>query len=374
MKVFRNALVYFAGEGLKRRDLFFGEYLREEAQGAEEIALPEDAIVLPGFVDEHIHGAGGADAMDGTCEALSTIAATLPREGTTTFLATTMTQSTAAIERALSAVDRYMQAPVEGARLAGVHLEGPFIAEKYRGAQALEYVAPPEIEVFDRYQKASGGHIRICTLAPEREGAQEFIRHLVRSGVLVSVGHSGAKASDVMMAVDAGAKHVTHTFNAQSPLHHREAGVVGSALLCDGRDCELICDCIHVSVPAMQLLVKCKTPRRLILITDAIRAKGMGDGESELGGQKVFVHGGEARLADGTLAGSVLPMNIAVKNLTERVGVPFLDAVDCATINPARALGLDGEIGSIHLGKRADLTILDRDFHVVMTFIGGYRR
>lgn len=375
MKAFKNALVYVEGEGLKKCDLLFGERIHaigeSLGEGAEVVDLPEGAIVLPGFVDEHIHGAGGSDAMDGTHEALATIARTVAAEGTTSFLATTMTQSPENIRQALEAANAYMETPERGARLLGIHLEGPFIAAKHKGAQPLEYVAKPSVEVFEGYQAAAGGHIKIVTLAPEETGASALIAHLSDTGVIASVGHSGATYADVIGALERGATHITHTYNAQSPLHHREIGVVGSALLLDELSCELIADAIHVSVPAMKLLYKSKPAEKLILITDAIRGKGSGDGISELGGQTVYVKNGEARLEDGTLAGSVLCMNRAVQNLVEKVGVSLLQAVDCATINPARDLGLSDEIGSIRVGKRADLTVLDREYNVVLTIVGG---
>ena len=375
MKVFQDALVYVEGEGLKKCNLAFDGRIREIGGGlsadAEVITLPEDAVVLPGFIDEHIHGAGGADAMDGTFEALKTIAGTVVKEGTTSFLATTMTQSVENISCALSTVGAYIKAPATGARLLGAHLEGPFIAAKHKGAQPLEYVAKPSVEVFDGYQRAAEGHIKIVTLAPEEEGADALVAHLKAQDVIASIGHSGAAYRDVENALNQGATHITHTYNAQSPLHHREIGVVGSALLLDGLSCELIADGIHVSVPAMKLLAKNKPEGKLILITDAIRAKGLGDGVSELGGQTVYVKNGEARLEDGTLAGSVLQLNRAVQNLVEKVGVPFLEAVDCATKNPARDLKLLDEIGSIAVGKRADFTVLNREYDVLLTVVEG---
>lgn len=375
MKAFQEAFVYVERQGLIRTNVTFDEKIRKiggSIEGAEVISLPEDAVVLPGFIDQHIHGAGGADAMDGDGAALKTIAQTVAEEGTTSFLATTMTQSKENILKALSAVKAYREkSPETGARIVGVHLEGPFIAAAHKGAQPLEYVAKPNIQTFDEYNAASGNSIRIVTLAPEEEGATALIEHLTKEGVVASIGHTGAKTADVKTAIAAGAKNVTHTYNAQSPLHHREIGVVGSALLYDELNSELIADTIHVSVPAMQLLVKCKPKDKLSLITDAMRAKGIADGESELGGQRVIVKNGEARLVDGTLAGSVLRMNRAVENFTKKVGVDFLDAVDCATINPARILGIDGETGSIREGKFADFTVLNADFDVLYTVRDG---
>ena len=375
MKAFKNVSVYAEGKGVVKTNVYFDEKIEQiggYVAGAEEIALPENAVVLPGFIDEHIHGAGGSDAMDGNVKDLAIIADTVAKEGTTTFLATTMTQSKENILKAMRAVKEYREeSREEGARIAGVHLEGPFIAAAHKGAQPLEYVAAPDSKTFDEYNAACGNAIKIITLAPEVDGALDFIRHIVAQGAVVSVGHTGAKYAEVKAAMEAGATNVTHTYNAQSPLHHREIGVVGSALLLDDLYCELICDTIHVSVPAMQLLAKNKRADKLALITDAMRAKGLADGVSELGGQTVYVKGGEARLADGTLAGSVLRMNRAVQNMVEKVGVPFTQAVDYCTINPARTLKIENEAGSIAEGKRADLAVLNDKFDVLCTVRDG---
>ena len=376
MKCFKNATVYVEGKGLKKCSVSFDETIekisRSAVKNAEVIELPEDAIVIPGFVDQHIHGAGGSDGMDGKVEDIAIIAKTIAAEGTTSFLVTTMTQSPENITKALQAVKTYREADGdEGARVVGVHLEGPFIAAAHKGAQPLEYVKAPDIAAFDGYNAASGNAIRIVTLAPEVEGAEEFVRHLTANGIVSSIGHTGAKYPDIEKAVANGASNVTHTYNAQSALHHREIGTVGSAMLIDALNCELIADTIHVSVPAMRLLVKNKPLDKLTLITDAMRAKGIPDGVSELGGQVVYVKNGEARLEDGTLAGSVLRMNRAVQNMVEKVGVPFTQAVDYATINPARMLKIDQEAGSIKVGKRADFTVLNANYDVLMTVRGG---
>lgn len=375
MKALKNASVYAEGKGIIRTSVYFDDKIRQiggYVAGAEEIELPENAVVLPGFIDEHIHGAGGSDAMDGHTKDLAIIAETVAKEGTTAFLATTMTQSKENILKAMRAVKEYREAAGEqGARIAGVHLEGPFIAAAHKGAQPLEYVAAPDAKTFDEYNAACGNAIKIITLAPETDGALDFIRHIVAQGTVVSIGHTGAKYAEVKAAMEAGATNVTHTYNAQSPLHHREIGVVGSALLLEDLYCELICDTIHVSVPAMQLLVKNKRADKLALITDAMRAKGLADGVSELGGQTVYVKGGEARLADGTLAGSVLRMNRALQNMVEKVGVPLTQAVDYCTINPARTLKMENEAGSIAEGKRADFAVLNDKFDVLYTVRDG---
>ena len=374
MKGLKNVKVYIKNVGIVKTNIGI-ENGRIAYIGNEENIEPifeTDGIVVPGFIDEHIHGAGGADAMDGTVEALQTISEFLAREGTTGFLATTMTQSPENITNALKAVKKVREkGEYKGAEVLGVHLEGPFISPKHVGAQPLEYVATPDAELFDKYNEASGNSIKIVTLAPEVEGGLGLVKHLSNIGVVASVGHTGGKYADVVNAVAAGATNVTHTYNAQTGLHHREAGVVGAAMLLDELNCEMICDTIHVSVPAIKLVIKNKPHDKYTLITDAMRAKGMPDGKSELGGQDVFVNNGEARLADGTLAGSVLKMNVAVKNLVEKAGVPFTDAIDFATYNPAKNIGVLHERGTIEVGKRADLTVLNSDFEVLYTLVNG---
>lgn len=373
MKCFKNALVYVAGEGVKKCTVEFDETILSigETSSAEELVLPEGAIVLPGFIDQHIHGAGGSDGMDATIADYETIAKTVAAEGTTSFVITTMTQSVENIMKAMQAVKEYREGEHDGARVVGIHLEGPFIAPAYKGAQPLEYVAKPDIEVFKAYNEASGNAIKIVTLAPEVEGADALIAYLTENGIVSSIGHTGAKCADIEKAIESGASNVTHTYNAQTALHHREIGTVGSAMLYDELNCELIADTIHVSVPAMRLLIKNKPADKVSLITDAMRAKGIPDGVSELGGQVVYVKNGEARLEDGTLAGSVLRMNRAVQNTVEKVGVPFTKAVDFATINPARMLGIDKETGSIAVGKRADFTVINANYDVLYTVSGG---
>lgn len=370
MKCFKGIKAYIEGKGVVDADISFDERIisTEKADG-EEIILPEGAVVVPGFIDVHIHGAGASDTMDGREEALKTISETLVKEGTVGYLATTMTQSEENIEKALTAVKEYDGKT--GARILGVHLEGPFISPDFAGAQPREYIVKPNVEQFKKFNTASGERIRKVTVAPEQDGAEELIKYLKDNQIIASLGHSNASAEDVKRAIICGAESVTHTFNAQSPFKHRDIGVAGSSLLYNELCCEIIADGVHVSFDAIKLLVKNKPKDNITLITDAIRAKGLGEGESELGGQKVLVKDGQARLENGTLAGSVLKMNIAVKNMVERVGVPFIQAIDYATKNPAKQLGIYQETGSISIGKRADFVVLDSDYNVIMTVIAG---
>lgn len=373
MKGFANALAYIRGRGIVRADIAVQDgkivKISPPSHSVEPLAKTGDFLLTAGFIDEHIHGAGGADSMDGGQGALSVISQTLVKEGTTSFLATTMTQSQNAIMAALSAIANFNRR--RGARILGAHLEGPFISPKYTGAQSAEYIVKPSAEYFSALQKAAGGAIKMVTLAPEEDGGEMLIRLLKEEGITVSAGHSGATVDQIEAAEKCGLSCITHTFNAQSPLHHRQAGVVGAALLNDGLYCEVIADAVHVSVPALKLLIKSKPADKLILITDAMRAKGAEEGVSELGGQTVYVKDGQARLKDGSLAGSVLKMNVAVKNLVEKCGAPVEYALDCASYNPACNLGLQEEYGSIRCGAVADFTLLDGKFNVVMTVVGG---
>lgn len=360
-------------EGLKKTSLEIKDgKIAKIGKYEEGITLNEEYLVLPGFIDQHVHGAAGSDAMDGTKEDLKKIACALASEGTVAFLATTMTQSVENITKALEAIKEYVEEDVkEGAEVLGVHLEGPFISLKHIGAQPLEYVAKPSVEVFEQYQKASGNNIKLVSLAVEEEGALELVEHLAKNGVVASVGHTDATAQAIQNAIKKGLKNVTHTYNAMKPLHHREIGTVGSALLYNELNCELICDGIHVSLPAINLLRNSKPADKLTLVTDAMRAKHMPDGEWELGGQAVFVKNGEARLAGGTLAGSVLKMNNAVKNIMNFTNASLEEAVNYATLNPAKNLGVDNILGSIKEGKNASFVVVDKDLNVVSTIRDG---
>lgn len=372
MKGFKNTWIV-TEKGLEKTSLTYDEKfvtIGKNEEGLQE--LPEEYVVVPGFIDEHVHGAAGSDAMDGTMEDLGKIANALASEGTTAFLATTMTQSPENITKALKAVKAYRElSPESGAEILGVHLEGPFISKDFVGAQPIEYVAKPSVEVFKKYQDASGDCVRIVTLAPEVEGSTELIKYLVSQNIVASIGHTNATYADVKKAVEAGATNLTHTYNAMKPLHHREVGTVGSGFLFDELNCECICDGIHVSGPAIQLLHKNKPADKMTLITDAMRAKHMPDGVSELGGQVVIVKNGEARLENGTLAGSVLKMNNAVKNVMKFLNLPLEEVVKLASQNPAKNLGVFDQMGSIKEGKRADFVISDKDLNVVQTVRNG---
>ncbi len=329
-----------------------------------EIIDAQGAYVAPGFLNIHIHGCGGSDAMDGTREALDTMSRLLASTGVTGFLPTTMTCSEEAIGRALSAI-RDAQGHEPGADILGANLEGPFISEKYKGAQKACHIRKAHWESIEPYADI----LKILTLAPETLTDMEFIPRCCSHKIIVSLGHSDATFEEAARAISAGASHITHLYNAMSPLHHRRPGLVGAALT-QPVMCELIADGIHIHPAALSLAVHAKGLDKIVLITDSMRACLLGEEESELGGQKVFVKDGRATLADGTLAGSILTMEKAIQNIWKFAHLTLPQAVQLATVNPARELGLTDR-GTLETGQRADLAIFDDDFNILQTYKKG---
>ncbi|MCM3478798.1 N-acetylglucosamine-6-phosphate deacetylase [Caldifermentibacillus hisashii] len=340
----------------------------------EVLSYPKTMTIVPGFIDEHIHGAGGADAMDATPDALNKIAQHLVKEGTTAFLATTMTQSKQAIEVALKNAGEFIHSTENRtgqAEIIGIHLEGPFIHPKRKGAQPEEFILLPSSSQFDEWQELAQNTIRIVTLAPDQENGIALVKHLAEHGVIASIGHSDANFQDVVAAVEAGASHVTHLFNGMRGLHHREPGTAGGALLLKELTVELIADGIHVHPKMIDLVFRLKDLDHAVLITDSMRAKWLPDGESELGGQKVFVSDGKATLEDGTLAGSILKLNQGVKHVMEFANLTLPEVVKLVTMNPAKELGLHHRKGSIEAGKDADLVVLNEKYDPILTICRG---
>lgn len=323
--------------------------------------------VVPGFVDVHIHGCAGADTCDATREALEAMAAFLLAHGVTSFCPTTMTTSRETIQAALLAAKDLMDHPMEGgARVVGVNMEGPFIAKERKGAQKEEDILPPDFPLFQRFYEESGGIVRLVDVAPEQPGGLEFVEKASQL-CTVSIAHTTADYGQAKAAFDKGVTHATHLFNAMSGLHHRKPGVVG-AVFDDSRvRGELICDGFHIHPAVLRAAFRLLGDRALI-VSDSMRANGMPEGEAfDLGGQMVTVYQGKALLPDGTIAGSVTNLHQEIKNLVS-FGVPFEQAVKAATLLPARAIGLDGEIGSIAPGKRADLVVLDENLDIAAVY------
>ncbi|MFJ7661663.1 N-acetylglucosamine-6-phosphate deacetylase [Lysinibacillus sp. NPDC097162] len=330
--------------------------------------------VIPGMIDIHTHGTSGADVMDAEIASFATIVRALPQEGTTSFLATTMTQSDENISKALKNAASFIksyQKPGQS-EVLGVHLEGPFVNPSMAGAQPVDFIIQPEIPLFEKWQELAEGTIKLVTLAPEQKGGLEFIRYLKENEIVISIGHSDATFADVKKAIGAGATQVTHLFNQMKGLHHREPGVVGAALLLEELYAELIVDGIHVCPAMIQLAYQNKKSEKLILITDSMRAKCLKNGNYDLGGQKVIVKDGMAVLENGTLAGSVLKLSDALKKMLKYCDDCTLeDVIKMTSTNPAKQLNLSDRKGIIKAGMDADLVVLNNDYDVQMTFCRG---
>ena len=341
--------------------------------GVENICFPPLCHLIPGMINIHIHGGNGGDVMDGDMEALRKIAASAAASGVTSFLATTMTEEITNIERALETVKEYInqQETMPGARIIGVHMEGPFLSPEKKGAQRADLMRVPDIDLFRRWQEISGDSVRVVTIAPELDNGLAFIEYLKNHNVIASIGHSDGSYEEAEAGVAAGAGQGTHLFNAMRGIHQRAPGTAGALLLDDRVTTELIVDGIHLHPAIVRLVLKTKGREKLILITDGIRATGLADGEYELGGQKVTVGNGAARLVDGTLAGSILTMNEAARNTISFTGCGWDDIIVMTSENPARQLGLFDRKGSIAKGKDADVTVVDDKWQILLTVSGG---
>lgn len=339
-----------------------------QADGVERIDA-KGAYVLPGLVDIHIHGYLGEDASDAKPEGLRTMAEGILKNGVTSFLPTTMTVSLSELTAAFEAIRSVMK-PSEtwaGAEILGVHAEGPFINPSKKGAQAEDHILEP----YAGFVLDNLDIMRIITLAPEMDPNMRAIREIAAgSDVLISMGHTGADFSTALASVAAGVHHSTHLFNAQSPLHHRDPGVVGASLMSDEVSCELIADTFHVN-PGLYKLVQRMKGEQVNLITDCTRAGGLPDGTYSLGGQPIYVKGIECRLEDGTIAGSVLKLNRAVYNYMTHAEVPLYEAVAAASFYPARAIHADERKGSLLPGRDADIVFADESMNILKVFRGG---
>ena len=371
---FKNSWI-LTEEGLKKTSMLIeedkivsiGDYNKEEL-----IELDDDKIVIPGFIDQHIHGASSFDFIDCSVSEIQSIACDLLQEGVTGFLATTTTQSVEVIDQSLKNLKEYKERNIQvGAELLGVHLEGPFIAKKYMGAQLPNYIIKPDVKDFKHFEEVSGNNIKLVSMAVELDEDLKLCKYLKEKDIVVSIGHSSAGYHDVKKAVSSGVSCVTHTYNGMKPLRRDDIGTVGSTFLFNELYCELICDGVHVSEPAVNLLYKNKPKDKLILISDALRTKYMPDGKYYELEQVIVLKGKEARLEDGKLAGSVLKINDAVKNLMDFANIDFVDAVKCATENPAKNLGLFDKIGSIKENKLANLVVVDKNLNVYLTIRNG---
>lgn len=337
---------------------------------ADEIIDVQGMVISPGLVDVHMHGYLGADTSDADPEGVRCMARGILRNGVTSFLPTTMTVAWDTLETCFEQLRKMMQESsqpdFDGAQILGCHAEGPFINPVRKGAQAADAILAPDAGRVLPYQDV----IRIMTYAPEMEGAETFARRIAaQSSIKLSIGHTDANYDQALAAIRQGAGRVTHTFNAMTGLHHRDPGVVGAALTADVY-CELIADTFHVH-PGLYPLLDAAKQERLVLITDCTRAGGLADGEYTLGGQPIFVKGIECRLQDGTIAGSVLKLNDAVRNFRDHARVPLWKAVRAASLNAAASAGLAKRKGSLEVGKDADVILMNDDCQVQAAYVGG---
>ena len=330
------------------------------------------ATLAPAFFDVHFHGAVNHDVMEGTPEALGAIGAFLASRGTGSFLATTVTAPMDATLRALEGLAKLMEQPgTPGqARPLGIHFEGPFLSHAKRGVHPPDLLLAPDIATFDRMFDAAGGHAQLMTLAPELPGAADLAAHAAKRGVRISMGHSDATAAETRAVIAAGAVSATHTFNAMRALDHQEPGILGVTLSDDNLFAELICDGIHNKPEAVRIWWRSKGARRGILITDAMSATGMPDGEYQLGGFAVQVVNGRAT-ARGVLAGSVLTQNRALENFIRFTGAAVEDGLGLLTSNPAAMTGLNARTGALAVGQSADLVAVDAAGRLVQSIVGG---
>lgn len=335
----------------------------------ETVIDAKGRYVAPGFIDVHSHGRGGSDTMYPTFDDINTITTASIKSGVTSILPTTMTMSVeetyAAIKNVAENIDK-----VDGSRILGVHMEGPFFNKKYKGAQPEEYMIEPTIENYHALTGEYDWAVKKLSLAPEREGCLPLIEYLVKEGVTVSIGHTDATYQQAVAGINAGVTSGTHTYNAMTPLTHRNPGVVGAIMSHDQVYAELILDGIHVSFPAAKVLLKAKGLDKVMLITDSIEASGLPDGQYKLGNQPVYVKDNAARLKDGTLAGSILALNDAVRNAYKNLDLTINEAVNLASYNPAKNLNLI-DLGEIAVNKTADIIMFDDDIRVDFAMVDG---
>ncbi len=371
-KLIKNINIILEDRILSNASLIFSdkiekiaEYNLTEEKDVEKID-GEGGYISAGLIDTHIHGAGGHDTMEADFESLNNISKVLASYGVTSFLPTTMTMSSKDIQAALENIRESKINGTDGARVLGTHVEGPFISSEYIGAQNSDYLAKPNRELLRNYYDI----IKVVTLAPEVEGALELIEDLTENNITASAGHSAASYEDFKKAFHLGMDHFTHLYNAMTGLHHRRPGLVGAALDLD-TTVELIADLIHHHPAVDRMTINAKGADKVILVSDAMEAAGLEEGEYELGGQKVIVKDGAARLADGRLAGSVLTLDKAVRNLLEISSLSIPDIFKMVTANPADKISLGHQLGRIEEGFRADLAVFNDNFEVEKTFKDG---
>ena len=377
MKLIKNIRVISPDVDNRRANIIIdGENIKSiiekdvNPENFDEIIDGEGLMAMPGFIDVHAHGAVSYDTCDGTGEAIDKIAEARLKEGVTMWLPTTLTVPYPEIEKATRAVAEYLKNP-RWAEIPGMHIEGPFINIAMKGAQNPEYIKIPSADFIKQINDIAP--VKIVTMAPEVEGALDFIREMKKMGIVTSAGHSSAKYSDFLEAKKAGLTNLTHFFNQMSPLHHREIGLVGAGLADNDVYIELICDRLHVISDIIKIVFNTKPVDQILLITDALLAAGLPDGEYVMGGLKMILKNREARLESGALMGSTLPFQYGRRNVYEITGLPLEQLVKCTSWNQANCLNLDS-VGKLQKGYRANIAIMDPDFNVLGTMVRGELR
>lgn len=371
-KVLKHADIFTGTEEIKDGYIRFSEKIEDVGPMAQFVARGEDTevvnlegkLIVPGFIDVHSHGGYSFDAMDGNADQIDEMVTDMIHEGITSYFATTMTQSHENIAKAMVGIK---EAAKRNRVIQGIHLEGPFISPVFKGAQPEKYIQAPDVELFDQWNKLSGHLVRLVTFAPEHETSAKFEDYCLQNGIVPSIGHSNALREQLKHSK---ASHVTHLYNAQREFKHRQPGVTGHALLEDNIYCEMIADGFHVVPDMIKLAYEIKGPERIELVTDSMRAKGMPEGVSELGGQKVIVKDRQARLETGNLAGSVLQFQEAFRNIIAYTGCGIKEAVLMSSVNQAREFGLTTK-GTLEIGKDADLNILTGELKLIETYSYG---
>lgn len=375
MKTYIYADKFFMNYGIEENgylsivDGKFGHFQKEKPESAEIVDF-SGKYIAPGFVDTHIHGLLNSDVMDNTPEAIKTISKGLLQFGVTSFLPTTLTDSVERLDESVENIKNVYK-DVEGAKIQGIFLEGPCFTEKYKGAQNKKYFINPTPEILNQWQSKSGNLVKKIAIAPERDGAAEFAEYATKNGVTVALGHSAATFDEAKKVVGAGASVFVHTYNGMSPLTHREPGMVGAAMELKNTFAELICDGHHVSPVAANIMMNAKSRDNVVLITDCMRAGAMEDGQYTLGEFDVIVENGTARLLTGSLAGSVLSMNNAIKNVVDWNIATLEEAIKMASYNPAVSCNIDDKCGSIKPGLPADFVVIDESLNVYNTYLDG---
>lgn len=366
----KGAKTYINGQ-FEQKDIFIDNNGAIRFDGNADTAIDANGLLLvPGFIDIHIHGAMGCDFNDGDTNGINTIAKFAASHGTTCMLATTSTVSAATEISAITAIKKAMQIGTDGACIAGLHMEGPFFNPSALGAQNPEYVQKPSLNALCLMTGDDASFLKLLALAPEQDGAFELIEQLCEKGIRTAVGHTAADYDTVTRALHSGCNMMTHFYNAMTPLKHRDPGAVGAVFDNGNADIQLICDLIHVHPAALRIAVKNVGEEHVIMISDAISGTGLGDGKYNLGGLDIFVNNGIARIKEGNLAGSTLTLDTALKNMI-KIGFKIESVIKFLTENPAKAIGLEYRKGFIRDGYDADIVLLNSELNVVKTFVGG---